>query len=106
MIPKQITVGTTTYTIEHRNGLIDGKYQGECDYASQTITLVKGYKMPLPNGNVMAVRYGHKERHNTFWHELTHAILYDMGHNLHDNEHFVTAFADRLSNAIDSAKLG
>ena len=43
---------------------------------------------------------------NTFWHELTHAILHEMGNKLGRNEAFVTEFADKLSGAIDSAKFG
>jgi predicted heme/steroid binding protein len=42
---------------------------------------------------------------DTFWHELTHAILYDMGHDLSSNERFVSAFANRLCDAVNSAKL-
>jgi hypothetical protein len=40
----------------------------------------------------------------TFWHELTHAILNEMNHELYRNEAFVTEFADKLSGAIESAK--
>lgn len=41
----------------------------------------------------------------TFWHEITHAILHDMQHPLWDNEVFVTQFSKRLSQAINTAKL-
>ncbi len=40
----------------------------------------------------------------TFWHELTHAILHDMKSPLRSDEKFVTAFSKRLSRAIDTAK--
>ena len=40
----------------------------------------------------------------TFWHEVTHAILYDMDHPLWRDEKFVTAFSKRLSKAINSAR--
>jgi hypothetical protein len=44
------------------------------------------------------------EINESFWHELVHAILYDMDeHKLNRNEAFVTAFAKRLSEAVDSA---
>jgi hypothetical protein len=49
-------------------------------------------------------KYTADERSNTFWHELTHAILYDMGNDLTHNEKFVTAFADRLDQAIKTAR--
>jgi hypothetical protein len=35
---------------------------------------------------------------------LTHAILKDMGSQLESSENFVTAFANRLTNAITTAK--
>jgi hypothetical protein len=44
------------------------------------------------------------QRSETFWHEVTHGILYDMGHPLFSDEKFVTAFARRLSAAINSAR--
>jgi len=40
----------------------------------------------------------------TFWHEVTHAILHDMDHPLWKDETFVTAFSKRLSKAISSAR--
>jgi hypothetical protein len=46
-----------------------------------------------------------EEIDDTFWHELTHIILQDMGNDLTDNENFVTAFANRLTQAVNSSKL-
>jgi hypothetical protein len=46
-----------------------------------------------------------EELDDTFWHELTHIILQDMGNDLTDNENFVTAFANRLTQAVNSSKL-
>ena len=41
----------------------------------------------------------------TFWHELTHAILHDMGeHQLNNRESFVEEFSRRLSAAIRTAR--
>lgn len=39
----------------------------------------------------------------TFFHELTHAVLYEMGHKLARDETFVTEFARLLSGAIETA---
>jgi hypothetical protein len=78
---------------------------GEVNYDEGLITLCRSATIKIPNGNVIRMEYGAEEMHNSFWHEITHAILYDMGHNLHNNEHFVTQFANRLSDAVDSAKL-
>ena len=42
---------------------------------------------------------------DTFWHEVVHTILKDMGeHRLNSNEAFVTKFANRLTEAIQHAK--
>jgi hypothetical protein len=41
----------------------------------------------------------------TFWHELTHAVLYEMDHPLYRSEVFVTRFAQLLNKAINSAEL-
>jgi hypothetical protein len=40
----------------------------------------------------------------TFWHELTHAILHAMGNPIKPEERFVREFAKLLSQAIDTAR--
>lgn len=42
---------------------------------------------------------------DTFWHELTHAILFDMDSRLAFNEKFVHEFSKRLSEAVHTAQL-
>lgn len=49
-------------------------------------------------------RYSKRDMEDTFWHELTHAILKDMGHKLESDERFVTAFASLLTHAVNTAK--
>jgi hypothetical protein len=39
-----------------------------------------------------------------FWHELTHAILHDMGVACWNDEKFVIAFSKRLDQAIKTAR--
>lgn len=52
----------------------------------------------------MVLTYTPEERAVVFWHELTHAILEDMGpHRLYLNEKFVDAFSKRLAAAIKNA---
>ena len=89
-IPTRVTVGTRHYWIHQKprkNGLHGRIYLG-------TRAIV------IHNNEDKAVD------RNTFWHELTHAILFEMGHDLVRDEVFVTEFADKLSGAIDSAKFG
>jgi predicted SprT family Zn-dependent metalloprotease len=40
----------------------------------------------------------------TFWHEMTHAVLHEMQHKLYNDEKFVTQFAKLLNEAINSAR--
>lgn len=49
--------------------------------------------------------FKHEEIADTFWHEVTHAILRDMKHRQWNDEKFVTAFANRLTQVITTAKL-
>lgn len=49
--------------------------------------------------------FKHEELADTFWHEVTHAILRDMGHRQWNDEKFVTAFANRLTQVILTSKL-
>ena len=68
---------------------------GHVDYESRLIQIAKQtHNTPV----------GPRERSDTFWHELTHAILHDMDSRLVNDEKFVYRFASRLNNAINSAK--
>ena len=49
-------------------------------------------------------KYDKGEIGNSFLHELTHAILFDMDHKLATDECFVTNFADRLQEALETFK--
>lgn len=43
---------------------------------------------------------------NTFWHEVTHQVLENMGYDeLSNDEKFVTAFAGMLNEAIQSSEM-
>lgn len=44
------------------------------------------------------------EQQRTFWHELTHSILFTMNHPLATNEAFVTAFSLLLEEAVRTAR--
>ena len=99
-IPKQVTVGKTKIDIHRPHSLKVGRHacRGCYDYSQQAIAIANY----TPSGSH---KYSPSEKSNTFWHELTHAILHDMGENkLNHNEQFVTAFADRLDQAIKTAR--
>ena len=96
-LPKKIKVGDNWYSVDVAESMRDRLFMGEVHYGKRTITLARKSYHGIPL-KLSAL-------HETFWHELTHAILYDMGHDLCANERFVTAFANRLSDAVNSAKL-
>ena len=98
-IPKEVVIGDTPHQIRTKKHLVVGKTlcRGSFDEGNHTITIAQGN---TERGYV----YDSSERANTFWHELTHAILYDMDCKLTHNEKFVTAFADRLDQAIKTAR--
>lgn len=97
-IPKKIKVGKKWYTVTKRlSHTINGKHVwGGINYdeADIRVSTHNSIGRPLPE----------KEIDTTFWHELTHAVLKDMGSKLEADEKFVDAFSTRLSNAVRSAR--
>lgn len=98
-IPKEVTIGQTPHLVCTKKELVVGKQlcKGSFDERVCTISIAEGNPK-------RGYKYDSSERANTFWHELTHAILYDMGDKLTHNEKFVTAFANRLDQAIKTAR--
>ena len=88
-IPTAVKVGKSAYRIQYKQRTPKSMY-GSIWYDRK---LIEVFKNEDPA----------RER-NTFWHELTHAILHEMGHELSRSEKFVTEFADKLSGAVDSAR--
>ena len=98
MFPRRMRVGKKLYSIEIVEAMIEKNCVGRVHYADQCIQIAAKHSN---TGRFLA---GATLR-DTFWHETTHAILEDMGrHMLNRDEKFVTEFATRLSQAIDSAR--
>jgi len=97
-IPKQVTIGKTKIKIDQPESLRVGKQpcRGCYDRADNSIDVAKQ--------DVRGYKFDKDERSETFWHEITHAILHDMKNQLSYNEKFVTAFSQRLDQAIKTAK--
>ena len=97
-IPKEVTVGKTKIKIDQPVSLMvrGTPCHGCFDRADNSIDVAKK--------DIRGNKYGKDERSETFWHELTHAILHDMKNSLSYNEKFVTAFSQRLDQAIKTAK--
>jgi hypothetical protein len=99
-IPKEVVIGSTPHLVCTKKSIIykNTVCKGFFNEDSCTIDIAKGN--PLSG-----YKYNADERTNTFWHELTHAILFDMHElKLNADEKFVSAFADRLDQAIKTAK--
>lgn len=88
-LPKKIKIGSKWFTV-HQVERINDNIMGRIKHSEKRIEISTAYP-------AVEVR-------NTFWHEMVHGILNDMGSSLCDNERFVNSFANRLSDAIDSAK--
>lgn len=99
MIPKTIKIGAARYRVVQPYSMIPPDCAGSVTYDYKTIRVAHA----MHNGKRLASR-SERQRSETFWHEVTHAILHDMGSTLEANENFVTAFSQRLNNAIHSAK--
>lgn len=96
-IPKKIRVGQKWYSVEVVEAMAEKYIAGEVEFHNRKIKIGKttARGRPLPPA----------ELKETFWHELVHAILEDMGeHRLNNRESFVEGFAYRLSKAIETAR--
>lgn len=98
-IPKEVTIGRTPHLVRTKKSIVVGKHICHGSFDEDTHTIEIAQMNPLRE-----YKYSADERSNTFWHELTHAILHDMDCKLTHNEKFVTAFADRLDQAIKTAR--
>ncbi len=97
-LPRKIRVGKKLYTVDILETMLQSGDMARVHYDRNRIEVGK-------KSGVTGRRYSRKEMNDSFWHELVHAILYDMDeHRLNRNEKFVTEFAHRLSEAIDSAR--
>ena len=96
-LPKKIKVGDRWYSVEIVETMERKAQMGCVYYGTGDIKIAT-------KSNITDKPYPKEDVDNTFWHELTHAILYDMGHSLYKNENFVTRFANRLAKAIKTAK--
>lgn len=96
-IPKSFTIGGQDMYVFIVDTIPNDK-MGECTLWNGNISIARTYKglMQTPSS-----------QHNTFFHELTHAVLDTMGeYELNNNEKFVCAFSGFLTEAIRSFKYG
>ena len=97
-IPKKIKVGLKWYDVEMLDTMPSKGKMGRVFFTSQLIQIAQ-------RSNRTGRTFKPAEVSDTFWHELTHAILHDMEHPLCRNERFVSGFSERLNRAVNSARL-
>lgn len=96
-LPSRVRVGDKAYSIDIVETMLRKGENGRIFYDAGVIQLAK-------RSNTCGRKYCKAEMTETFWHEMVHAILHDMGHPLYRNEDFVSRFARRLASAIQSAR--
>ena len=96
-LPKKIRVGKRLYTVNQMKQLDTKGIMGEVDYELRRIDVAT-------HSSLSGRRFKREDVMDTFWHELTHAILKDMNHPYEANEKFVANFSSRLNKAIQSAR--
>lgn len=96
-LPKKIKVGSNWYSVDVAESMRERAMMGEVHYGTRSITLARKSYHGIPL-KLSAL-------HETFWHELTHAILESMDRTeLNNDEKFVEEFSSRLAKAIQSAR--
>ena len=96
--PTRIRVGKKQYSVEVVEAMLRKREMGRVHYDRKTIEIGR-------MSNTTGKRYSNTEVADTFWHEVTHAILEEMGeHGLNHDEKFVTEFANRLTQVIKTAE--
>lgn len=97
-IPKTFKLGETKYKVQMVRHTAPKGTMGKVYYDLGRIEIAT-------NSGRNDRSFKQEEIDDTFWHEVTHAILRDMGHRLWNNEPFVTAFANRLTQVVNTSKL-
>ncbi len=97
-LPTKIRVGRRWYSVEVVEAMLDRSVMGNVHYDERRIQLGR-------TSNTTGRKFKPEEIADTFWHEMVHTILKDRGeHRLNSNEAFVTKFANRLTEAINTAR--
>jgi hypothetical protein len=95
-LPTNMKIGRSWYRVWYQKQPPRTVCYGRINYDIRTITVYdrKASGAPFKPADVR----------ETFWHEVTHGVLYEMNHPLYKDEKFVTEFSRLLSKAIDSAR--
>lgn len=90
----KIMIGKSKYTLEQVKDFGRNAHIGEIKYKEKKITLAS-------HGGITSTPLSTMERRTAFWHEVTHAILWDMHSSMYCRERFVDRFSRRLAKVIE-----
>ena len=96
-LPAHLKIGKARYTLHVRPTLTPRRLMGRVYFGIRSIEIAT-------HDHDTGEAYPSHEIAETFWHEVTHAILHEMAHPLSRNEPFVTQFSHLLTRAIYSAR--
>ena len=97
-IPTTIRVGKHKYSIDVVEAMLKKQTMGRVYYGTRRIEIGR-------MSNTTGKAFSDTQVLDSFWHEVTHAILEEMGrHTLNSDERFVTEFANRLTQVIKTAE--
>jgi len=97
-IPRSIRVGKKRYSIDVVETMLNKGEMARVYPAERRMQIAQ-------RSNISGKKFKPEQIMDSFWHEVVHAILVDMEeYELNRNERFVTAFANRLTKAIKSAR--
>jgi|ERR1035437_4082623 hypothetical protein len=96
LIPKSFRIRGVKHTV-HIARTLKPKAYGRTNPAVGTIELATHYGYVQRGPIAMA---------ETFWHEVVHCILFDMGDPRWKDETFVVSFSRRLADVVQTAELG
>ncbi len=94
-IPKKFKIGRKQYVVVQRPSLWESR-KGFISYMTQNVLLAT-HRFNKPRSA--------RDISKTFWHEVMHGVLHDMGHPLRDDEKFVEGVAKRLNQVVHTAVL-
>ena len=96
-IPKKFKIGRRVFTIHQPKKLLDPPAFGRAMLISKEIHVAQEY----PRSKHLR---SDKDRFDTLWHEVVHAILHDMGGTKYKDEVFVDKLAKRIAGVINTVE--
>lgn len=97
LFPRHLFIGKHRYKVKQPRILYRYGCMGEVRYQDKEIEVAT-------HSSRTGRKFSASQAQDTFWHEVTHAILYEMGHKYYKDERFVTHFAHYLNRAIRTAR--